>query len=185
VFGESESGKTNLARVIIRELIDHYTDEHVVFALFDLCRTLLDTVPEPYLGAYAPTAPVAAGLAGGLASELKNRLPPEDVTTQQLKYRSWWKGPEIVVLAADFDLVSPAGPGPLAPRLEYLPQAETSVCTSCCYAAPAAPHAVLEVHTTMCRLRTAERGSQWLRVSSPVVFRDHAALPLSRPDGWP
>jgi S-DNA-T family DNA segregation ATPase FtsK/SpoIIIE len=123
VFGDAESGKTNLARVMIRELIDHYTDKQVVFAVFDLRRTLLDAVPEPYLGAYAPTAPVAAGLAGGLVEELRNRLPPDDVTTTQLKERSWWKGPEIVVLADDFDLVSPAGPGPLAPLLEYLPQA--------------------------------------------------------------
>lgn len=33
------------------------------------------------------------------------------------------RGPEIVVLADDFDLLSPSGPGPLAPLLEYLPQA--------------------------------------------------------------
>ncbi len=123
VFGDASSGKTNLARLIITELIAHHTEDEVVFALFDLRRTLLGVVPEPYLGAYAGTAPTAAGLAGGLVGELKNRLPPDDVTTQQLRDRSWWKGPEIVVLADDFDLVSPAGPGPLAPLLDYLPQA--------------------------------------------------------------
>jgi S-DNA-T family DNA segregation ATPase FtsK/SpoIIIE len=123
VFGDAESGKTNLARLIIRELITHYNDEQVVFALFDLRRTLLDVVPEAYRGGYAGTVPVAAGLAGGLVEELKVRLPPDDVTTTQLKERSWWKGPEIVILVDDFDLLSPGGPGPLAPLLDYLPQA--------------------------------------------------------------
>jgi len=123
VFGDAESGKTNLARLLIHELIDSYTDDQVVFAVFDLRRTLLDIVPEPYLGAYAGTPPIAAGMAGGIATELRNRLPPDDVTTTQLRNRSWWKGPEIVVLADDYDLLNPAGPGPLAPLLEFLPQA--------------------------------------------------------------
>jgi S-DNA-T family DNA segregation ATPase FtsK/SpoIIIE len=123
VFGDSGSGKTNLARLIITELIAHRTDVQVVFAVFDLRRTLLGVVPEPYLGAYAGTSATASGLASGLVGELRNRLPPDDVTIAQLRDRSWWKGPEIVTLADDFDLVSPAGPGPLAPLLDFLPQA--------------------------------------------------------------
>ncbi|HEX5493623.1 MAG TPA: type VII secretion protein EccCa [Mycobacteriales bacterium] len=123
VFGDAESGKTNLARLIITELVNRYSDEQVVFAIFDLRRTLLDVVPEPYLGGYAGTPPVAAGLAAGLAGqELTRRMPPDDVTSAQLRERSWWKGPEIIVLADDYDLLSPGGPGPLAPLLEYLPQ---------------------------------------------------------------
>jgi DNA segregation ATPase FtsK/SpoIIIE, S-DNA-T family len=45
------------------------------------------------------------------------------VTTSQLRERSWWSGPEIVVLVDDYDLLAPAGPGPLTPLLEFLPQA--------------------------------------------------------------
>ncbi|MET3805636.1 S-DNA-T family DNA segregation ATPase FtsK/SpoIIIE [Nakamurella sp. UYEF19] len=123
VIGDAESGKTSLLKTIIRDLVSKYTDQEVVFAVFDVRRTLLDVVPEDYLGAYAGTTSMAAGMAGGVAGELKGRLPPEDVTAAQLRARSWWRGPEIFVIADDYDLLSPGGAGPLAPFVEFLPQA--------------------------------------------------------------
>ncbi len=123
IFGDSGSGKTSVLNLIVTDLISRFSDSEVVFAVIDVRRTLLDVVPDDYLGAYAGTLKVAQGLAHGVASELQRRLPPDDVTRQQLRERSWWKGPEIVVLCDDYDLVSPGGPGPLAPFLEYLPQA--------------------------------------------------------------
>jgi S-DNA-T family DNA segregation ATPase FtsK/SpoIIIE len=122
VYGDAESGKTSLLRLIVHDLVSRYTDDQVVFAVFDVRRTLLDVVPEDHLGAYAGTPAQIAGMAQGVAAELAKRLPPDDVTAAQLRSRSWWSGPEIVVLCDDFDLVSPSGPGPLAPFLEYLPQ---------------------------------------------------------------
>ena len=122
VFGDTGSGKTTLARLLVRELIDHFTDEKVVFAVFDVRRTLLDVVPEAYRGGYAGAPNIAAGLGQGLAKEIANRMPPGDITTAQLRERSWWRGPEIVVLVDDYDLMAPAGPGPLAPLMEFLPQ---------------------------------------------------------------
>ncbi|HET8589736.1 MAG TPA: FtsK/SpoIIIE domain-containing protein, partial [Nakamurella sp.] len=123
VIGDAETGKTSLLRLLVQDLISRYTDDEVVFAVFDVRRTLLDVVPEDYLGAYAGTAAMASGIAGAVAGELQGRLPPDDVTAAQLRARSWWKGPEIVVLADDYDLLSPGGPGPLAPFVEFLPQA--------------------------------------------------------------
>ena len=123
IVGDAESGKTSLLRMIIDDLAGRYSDQQVVFAVFDLRRTMLDVVPEDYLGAYAGTAATAAGMAAGVAGELKNRLPPDDVTPAQLRSRSWWKGPEIFVVVDDYDLLASGGPGPLAPFLEYLPQA--------------------------------------------------------------
>lgn len=123
VFGDSESGKTNLARIIINELLTSYTDDQLVFAVFDTRRTLLEAVPDDYLGAYAGTPSAATGMAGGIAAEIEKRLPPDDLSPTQLRDRSWWTGPEIFVIADDFDLLSPAGPGPLAPLLPYIPQA--------------------------------------------------------------
>ena len=123
VIGDAESGKTSLLKLIVADLVSKYTDQEVVFAVFDVRRTLLDVVPEDYLGAYAGTTSMAAGMAAGVVSELRGRLPPEDVTAAQLRSRSWWRGPEIFVLVDDFDLVSPGGAGPLAPFVEFLPQA--------------------------------------------------------------
>ena len=123
VFGDAESGKTALLKLIVRDLISKHTDEEVVFAVFDVRRTLLDVVPQEYLGAYAGTTSMASGMAAGVAGELTGRLPPEDVTTAQLRSRSWWRGPEIFVVVDDFDLLSPGGAGPLAPLVPFLPQA--------------------------------------------------------------
>lgn len=123
VIGDAESGKTSLLKMIVRDLVGRYTDNEVVFAVFDIRRTLLDVVPEDYLGAYAGTTATAAGMAAGVAGELKGRLPPEDVTAAALRARSWWRGPEIFVVVDDYDLLSPGGSGPLAPFVEFLPQA--------------------------------------------------------------
>ncbi|MGH3928441.1 MAG: type VII secretion protein EccCb, partial [Pseudonocardiaceae bacterium] len=122
VLGDAASGKTNLMRLLVHDLSTRLTDDQVVFAVLDPRRTLLDVVPEDYLGAYAGTAKVAAGLAQSIAGELRNRLPPDDVTAAQLRDRSWWKGPEIVLLCDDYDLLATGGPGPLAPFLEFLSQ---------------------------------------------------------------
>ncbi len=123
IIGDAESGKTALLRLIVDDLTARHSDQEVVFAVFDLRRTLLDVVPDDYLGAYAGTAATAAGMAAGVAGELRKRLPPDDVTPAQLRNRSWWRGPEIFVVADDYDLLASGGPGPLAPFLEFLPQA--------------------------------------------------------------
>lgn len=122
VFGDSESGKTNLLRTIIDNLVSKYTDDEVVFAVFDVRRSLLGVVPEAYLGGYVGTTGIAEPTAAAVAGEIAKRMPPDDVTAQQLRERSWWSGPEIVVLVDDYDLLSTGGQGPLGPFLEFLPQ---------------------------------------------------------------
>ncbi|MBM0233991.1 type VII secretion protein EccCa [Micromonospora sp. STR1_7] len=124
VFGDSASGKTSLLRLLVRDLTSQFTDDQVVFAVIDLRRTMLDAVPDAYLGAYAGTATAAQGLVQGVAAEVRKRLPPDSLTVDQLRNRSWWKGPEIVVLCDDYDLLPGGGAGPLAPFLEFLPQSK-------------------------------------------------------------
>ncbi|MGC4810157.1 type VII secretion protein EccCa [Micromonospora sp. DT228] len=124
VFGDSASGKTSLLRLLVRDLTAQFTDEQLVFAVIDLRRTMLDAVPEAYLGAYAGTAKAAQGLVQNLATVFHDRLPPDTLTVDQLRSRSWWKGPEIVVLCDDYDLLPTGGAGPLGPFLEFLPQSK-------------------------------------------------------------
>jgi S-DNA-T family DNA segregation ATPase FtsK/SpoIIIE len=45
------------------------------------------------------------------------------VTPEQLRSRSWWRGPDLYVLIDDYELVATAGKNPLLPLLEFLPQA--------------------------------------------------------------
>ena len=54
---------------------------------------------------------------------MNNRLPGPDVTTDQLRNRSWWTGPELYMLVDDYDLVAGSGGNPLAPLVDLLPQA--------------------------------------------------------------
>jgi len=54
---------------------------------------------------------------------MRDRLPPADVTPEQLRTRSWWRGPDLYILVDDYDLVAGGGGNPLLPLLEFLPQA--------------------------------------------------------------
>ena len=53
---------------------------------------------------------------------MAERLPGPDVTPEQLRNRSWWKGPELFLLVDDYDLISGSMTNPLSPLLEFLPQ---------------------------------------------------------------
>jgi DNA segregation ATPase FtsK/SpoIIIE, S-DNA-T family len=124
VFGDSECGKTGLLRTIATGLIATATPEECQLVVVDFRRTLLGAVDSDYLSAYA-TSPQSCGEAmAKLAQLLATRLPPGDVTQQQLRDRSWWQGPDVYVLIDDYDLI-PGGSmnHPLGPLLEYLPQA--------------------------------------------------------------
>ncbi|MFZ2240944.1 MAG: type VII secretion protein EccCa [Gordonia amarae] len=122
VFGDTGSGKTALVRTIVDDLCPGYREGQVVFAIIDPKRQLLDAVPSKYLGGYAGTASAAQSLMESIAQELRRRTPPDDVTPQQLRDRSWWKGPEVVVVADDYDLVEGSG-SPLRSLVPYLSQA--------------------------------------------------------------
>jgi DNA segregation ATPase FtsK/SpoIIIE, S-DNA-T family len=59
-----------------------------------------------------------------LAASLAERLPPSDITPQELKERSWWSGPDVYVLIDDYDLIGSGSLNhPLSPLVEYFPLA--------------------------------------------------------------
>jgi DNA segregation ATPase FtsK/SpoIIIE, S-DNA-T family len=124
VLGDSECGKTGLLRNIAKGLMENASPQECKVILVDFRRTLLGVVDNDYLGGYATGAQSCADVMTALATSLKDRLPPSDITQQQLKERSWWQGPDLYVLIDDYDLI-PGGTlnHPLAPLIEYLPQA--------------------------------------------------------------
>src|SRR5699024_9597712 len=92
--------------------------------LVDFRRSLLGVVEGDYLGGYATASQSCTELIKALADSLKDRLPPADITQQQLKERSWWSGPDLFVMIDDYDLIAGSGLShPLGPLVEYLPQA--------------------------------------------------------------
>jgi S-DNA-T family DNA segregation ATPase FtsK/SpoIIIE len=128
-FADGESGKTNLLRVLARGLTDRMAPDQARIVLLDYRRTMLGVVPDSHLIGYASTNETAVSTVAEVAASLRRRLPGPDVTSAQLRERSWWTGPEVHVLVDDYDLVSSAGLGnsganPLLPLVEFLPQAK-------------------------------------------------------------
>lgn len=80
-------------------------------------------VPPDHLGAYAGDTKAATAYVEQVAAEPAERLLPHDVTTEQLRERGWWTGPEFYLVVDDYDLMSGGRQSPLAPLVDYLPQA--------------------------------------------------------------
>ncbi|MEV8015302.1 type VII secretion protein EccCa [Streptomyces sp. NPDC086554] len=122
VLGDNECGKTNLLKLITRQLIDRHSDKDLVFGVFDPRRGLRGHVPEPYRGGYAHNAKLAAALAAGIAGELDKRLP-ETADPDTITDGPTFTGPRIVILVDDYDILTTAGQQPLAPFLPYISSA--------------------------------------------------------------
>ncbi|MEU2864830.1 type VII secretion protein EccCa [Streptomyces mirabilis] len=123
ILGDNECGKTNLLKLIARQLVDRYGDEELVFGVFDPRRGLRGAVPEPYRGGYAHNAKLAAALATGIATELEKRLP-ETADPDAVGAEPSFTGPRIVILVDDYDILTTAGQQPLAPFLPYISSAQ-------------------------------------------------------------
>jgi DNA segregation ATPase FtsK/SpoIIIE, S-DNA-T family len=124
VFGDSECGKTGLLRNIAQGIMENATPTECKIILVDFQRSMLGMVEWDYIGGYATATPSCSELVTALAESLKERLPPSDITPQQLKERSWWSGPDVYVLIDDYDLIGSGSLNhPLSPLVEYLPLA--------------------------------------------------------------
>ncbi|OEJ61111.1 type VII secretion protein EccC [Streptomyces agglomeratus] len=123
ILGDSECGKTNLLKLIVKQLTDRYTEEELVFGVFDPRRGLRGIVPEPYRGGYAHNANLAHALATGITTELAKRLPDDTVDHDTLDDLPTFTGPRIVILIDDYDILTTAGQQPLAPFLPYISSA--------------------------------------------------------------
>ncbi|MEU5367837.1 type VII secretion protein EccCa [Streptomyces sp. NPDC005951] len=123
VLGDSECGKTNLLRTVAHGLVDRYGEDDLVFAVMDPRRSLRGVVPEEFNGGYAYNSKLCAGLSTAITTELEKRLPDENARLEDLEPGNWGKGPRIVVLVDDYDVLTTAGQSPLSPFLPYIPSA--------------------------------------------------------------
>jgi S-DNA-T family DNA segregation ATPase FtsK/SpoIIIE len=123
VYGDGETGKTNLLRVVLDGFQQRYRPEQLGIVLVDYRRGLLGTVPDEYLLAYCATPDQTAAVAREVAGSIGQRRPGPDVTPAQLRDRSWWSGLEVLVVVDDYDLVSTGSGNPLLPLVDLLAQA--------------------------------------------------------------
>ncbi|MEU3859898.1 type VII secretion protein EccCa [Streptomyces sp. NPDC028722] len=121
VFGESESGKSNLLRLLIKQLTLRYGGDEAKFFVVDNRRSLLDVTPASHLAEYIPMSSQMEHHMVALADLMQRRTPTADVTPQQLRDRSWWRGPQVFVVIDDYDLVSNSTGNPLSGLTEMLP----------------------------------------------------------------
>jgi DNA segregation ATPase FtsK/SpoIIIE, S-DNA-T family len=122
VFGDTECGKSNLLRLIADAVVARYTPQQARMIFIDYRRSLLDSADSEHGIGYAPSSAAAAPLINQVRDALNKRLPPSDLTPQQLRSRSWWKGSDLFLFVDDYDLVAGAS-NPLLPIAELLPQA--------------------------------------------------------------
>ncbi|GEB53900.1 MULTISPECIES: type VII secretion protein EccC [Streptomyces] len=121
VFGESESGKTALLRLLTQQISERYGPEEAKIVVGDYRRSLLGAVPESHLLEYAPMSNAMEAHMTALRDLMARRAPAADVTPQQLRDRSWWSGPKIFIVVDDYELVATSSGNPLGELTEHLP----------------------------------------------------------------
>ncbi len=121
ILGESESGKSNLLKLLIKRLTERYSGDACKLFVVDNRRSLLDAAPASHLAEYIPMSNAMDHHMAALADLIKRRTPPADVTARQLRERSWWQGPTVYVIVDDYDLVSTSSGNPLGALTELLP----------------------------------------------------------------
>ncbi|MFJ8577397.1 type VII secretion protein EccCb [Micromonospora sp. NPDC093277] len=123
VFGDAECGKSNLLRLVARQIISRYSPEQARLMVADYRRSLLHAVEGEYLLHYAAARPAFVEGLDQVRQAMERRLPGPDVSYDQFRERSWWQGPELFLLVDDYDLVATGGTNPLSVLHELLPHA--------------------------------------------------------------
>jgi len=123
LFGDGQSGKSTMLRSLAQEIMRTHTPKEAQIVVVDYRRSLLGDVPDEYLLNYLTSATQATPVLRDIAAYLENRIPGPDVTPEQLRNRSWWKGAEVFLLIDDYDLVSTQSGSPVQPLQGLLPQA--------------------------------------------------------------
>lgn len=128
IFGAPKSGKTTIATAVAQAICARNSPQQVRFMVADYRSALLEAVPESHLlpaGGINRNHDTLVESVKALVVNLTKRLPPADVTPAQLRQRSWWTGPDVVLLVDDWHMIVAAGGmvSPMAPLAPLLPAA--------------------------------------------------------------
>ncbi|WP_199849647.1 type VII secretion protein EccCa [Blastococcus sp. Marseille-P5729] len=123
LFGDSETGKSAFLRAFADQVARRFDTEEARIIALDYRRSLLGAISEPHLLAYGTSSAMATDMIKEISDVMRSRLPGPDVTPDQLRARSWWRGPELYLIVDDYDLVAAGNPNPMLPIVEFLSQA--------------------------------------------------------------
>lgn len=112
-------GKTTTLRTVMAGISD-LGREQARMVVIDHRRAHLGTVPQDMLAAYSHSAPQTEKVLADAVTTLRQRLPSEEISPEQLARRDWWDGPEIYLVIDDYDLVAD---NVLHPLIELIPHA--------------------------------------------------------------
>ncbi len=128
IFGAAKSGKTTIAHAIARAICARNSPQQVRFMVADYRSGLLEAVPETHLlpaGGINRNHATLEESIRALVGNLTKRLPPTELTPSQLRQRSWWSGPDVVLLVDDWHMITAASAmlSPMAALAPLLPAA--------------------------------------------------------------
>lgn len=121
VVGDTESGKTNLLRLMAKAIMDRYTPAEARIMIVDYRRDLVEAVPDEYRLGHAVSMDALKDLVDGAARAVQTRLPGADIAPGRMKQADWWNGPRLFILVDDYDMVGAGvGNAPFDPLLNHL-----------------------------------------------------------------
>ncbi|MFM9498999.1 type VII secretion protein EccCa [Streptomyces galilaeus] len=120
VFGDTESGKTNLLRLMAETITARFTPAEARILVVDYRRDLVEAVPEEYRLGHAVSLDQLSELVSGVSAALTERMPGPDISPSRMRKADWWKGPRLFVLVDDYDLVARPLQTPFEPILDHL-----------------------------------------------------------------
>ena len=116
VFGDMETGKSNLLRLVARGIVQRYSPKEAKIVFGDTRRQLQTMVPPEYVLGQAYVQDALGDLAKEVRGALQKRIPGPEITPDRLPKRDWWKGPQLFMLIDDYELMT----APLKSSLEPL-----------------------------------------------------------------
>ncbi|QSB07089.1 type VII secretion protein EccCa [Natronoglycomyces albus] len=122
MFSDTETGKSSFLRQLVTSVQARTGEREAKFILIDYRRSLLGAVNSRQLVKHCSTASHVKEVVSAVTEVSRERLPPDNVTPQQLRERSWWSGPEMFIIIDDYDLVASGFDNPLTPLVEFIPQ---------------------------------------------------------------
>ncbi|MBX7266392.1 type VII secretion protein EccCa [Micromonospora sp. Llam7] len=121
VLGDTESGKSNLLRLLIRAVTRRFSPAEARIMVVDYRRQLFSDVPDAYRIGYSFSADSTRPTVADAIAGLQPRVPGADIAPDRLRLRDWWTGPRLIVLVDDYEMLS-GHDGPLLPLLPFLSQ---------------------------------------------------------------
>lgn len=121
VLGSSGCGKSTVLAALLESISRQFDRDRARVLLIDYRRRHLDAVPDELLIGYLTNEREVSASLPSFVAKMRDRRAPTGVTSQQLRRRSWWTGPEIFVVIDDYHMVVQRGTmNPLEPLKDII-----------------------------------------------------------------